>query len=171
MDNAPGRDDISANLVKHAKELHIMAEKHFEALVSHGPTLPLDMIPSVTDGKLGEKHRFHLPTSDPVSERHVRIVRMDLEAIQRHPTQKTLSRGNLLKEIEMTTTAWVKMYDGMFLDDLLQLDALLKSLAHRLAGTENPDDYEEKDVTFVDKEVRPFFKKLVAAHARAGMLN
>ena len=71
----------------------------------------------------------------------------------------------------MATTALAKMYDIVFPDDLLQLDALLKSLAHRLAGTKNPDDYEEKDVTFADKEVRPFLEKLVAAHTRAGMLS
>jgi hypothetical protein len=59
------------------------------------------------------------------------------------------------------------MYYGVYPDDLLKLDALLKSLAHRLAGTKNPDDYEVKDVTFANKEVRPFLKRLAAAHSDA----
>jgi hypothetical protein len=42
---------------------------------------------------------------------------------------------------------------------------VLKSFAHRLEGTVNPDDYVEQNVALAKKEVRPFLKKLEAAYS------
>lgn len=148
-----------------AKELHATAEKYFQAMVSRGPQLPVEIIPPVADDKPGEKPSLHLPTTDFISERNAGIVRMDLKAIQHHLKRKPFKKANVLTAIHLATSSWETMYGALYPDDLWKLDSVLKALAHRLDGTANPDDYEEKDVTFAEKEARPFLKKLEAAYS------
>jgi hypothetical protein len=158
-------EDAAQHLAERAKEVHANAEKYFQGMVIYGPKFPVEVIPPVADDKPGEKPKLHLPMTDFTSERNAGIVRMDLKAIQRQLRKKPFNKANVINAIWLATTSWEREYGALYPDDLCKLDSVLKSLAHRLEGTINPEDYDEHDVALAEKEARPFLKKLEAAYS------
>jgi hypothetical protein len=92
-------------------------------------------------------------------------VRMDLKAIHRHIRRRPFNKENVINVIQLATTYWKREYGELYPDDLCKLDSVLKSLAHRLEGTVNPNDYKEHDVALAEKDASPFLQKLEAAYS------